>query len=285
MGLRTYSRAVALVTGGASGIGRALSHELAHRGATVVLADLQDQEAEAGAEAIRRAGGSARAEHLEVADTHAFESLVAEVFAREGRLDYVFNNAGIGVGGLFEHQTAEDFSRIVAVNLTGVLNGVRAVWPRFLAQGFGHVVNTASVAGLTATPFASTYAMTKHAVVGLSRALRSEGERRGVRVSALCPGAIRTPILTGGVFGAIRAPVTADRLLTWWERLRPMDPRDFARAALDRVARNEGIIIIPRWMELVMRVMALSPALGEWLARQQIADAEKNYPEIFEPPR
>jgi NAD(P)-dependent dehydrogenase (short-subunit alcohol dehydrogenase family) len=285
MGLRTYARAVALVTGGASGIGRALSAELAQRGATVVLADLQDELAESAADDIRRAGGSARAERLEVADTHAFESLVAGIFTREGRLDYVFNNAGIGVGGLFEHQTAEDFSRIVAVNLTGVLNGVRAVWPRFLAQGFGHVVNTASVAGLTATPFASTYAMTKHAVVGLSRALRSEGERRGVRVSALCPGAIRTPILTGGVFGAIRAPVTADRLLTWWERLRPMDPRDFAGAALDRVARNEGIIIIPRWMELVMRVMALSPALGEWLARLQISDAEKNYPEIFEPPR
>jgi NAD(P)-dependent dehydrogenase (short-subunit alcohol dehydrogenase family) len=205
--IRSFHDAVAIVTGGASGIGAALGRELAHQGARVVLADRQLELASEVVATINGAGGKAEAVELDVRDAIAFDAVVALTIERHGRLDYLFNNAGIAIGGEMREYRLDDWRDVVDVNLMGVVHGVQASYGRMIAQGYGHIVNTASVAGLLPSPFMGSYTTTKHAVVGLSRALRAEAARYGVRVSTLCPGVIRTPILTGGRFGRMAQPM------------------------------------------------------------------------------
>jgi NAD(P)-dependent dehydrogenase (short-subunit alcohol dehydrogenase family) len=267
--LRVFGQAIALVTGGASGIGAALGRELSRRGALVVLADRDGDDARAEATRVVSTGGRAEAATLDVRDAAAVDALVADVFARHGRLDFLFNNAGIGVGGEMLDLTLEDWREAVEVDLMGVVHGVKAAWPRLAAQGFGHVVNTASMAAFLVTAMAAPYGATKSAVVGLSRALRVEGSALGLRVSALCPGVVRTPILEdGGRHGRVPAFLVAALQKEMWERLRPMDADVFARRALDDVARNRGVIVHPAWWRLVRWLDGVLPSLGEALARR-----------------
>jgi NAD(P)-dependent dehydrogenase (short-subunit alcohol dehydrogenase family) len=249
--LRTYRDAVAIVTGGASGIGRALAEGLAGGGAAVVVADRQGAMAREVAAGIAARGGRAEAVALDVADREAVERVVGRAFEGHGRLDYLFNNAGVSVAGLASAHEPADWDLLLDVNLRGVVHGVQAAYPRMIAQGFGHIVNTASITGLSPAPGLVGYSMTKHAVVGLSLGLRVEAAREGVRVSALCPGLIRTPILTGGAFGRMVGDVDPEKLRTYLERLRPTDPADLAARTLRDVARNRAISIHPaRWRAL-----------------------------------
>ena len=163
----SFDGKVAIVTGGASGIGEAIGEELARRGARVVLADLDGEKAEQAAQGIAQAGGQARAERVDVSDAAQVQALVDGAFSREGRLDYMFNNAGIALFGEVRDMTLEQWERILQVNLHGVVHGVVAAYPRMVEQGSGHIVNTASMAGIAPTPGVTAYAMTKHGVVGL----------------------------------------------------------------------------------------------------------------------
>lgn len=261
-GLRVYDGAVAIVTGGASGIGAALGRAVAARGATVVLADRQRDAAGELAAALQRGGARAEAAELDVRDATAVDGLVGDVCARHGRLDYLFNNAGTSVGGEVRDYTLDDWRYLVEVNLMGVIHGVHAAYGRMIAQGFGHIVNTASMAGLTPTPMMTLYGVTKHGVVALSRSLRIEAATYGVRVSVLCPGVIRTAILVdAGRYGRIKTPVPAATQLAAWERLRPMDPDRFAAGTLDRLARNHALVILPRWWRAAFWLERLSPTL------------------------
>ena len=273
--LRTYKDAVAIVTGGASGIGRALGEGLARRGACVVLADLQKDAAEEVADGIRSAGGKADAVYLDVRDFSSVEGLVNETAKTHGRLDYIFNNAGIGVGGEVRHYKMDDWDYIYDVNLRGVTHGVQAAYQVMLRQGFGHIVNTASVAGLMPTPFIVSYAATKHAVVGLSTSLRVEAAMDGIRVSAFCPGVIRTPILTGGKYGRILDDLPEEKQMALWEQLRPMDVNKFAEKALRAVARNQAIIIVPGWYRIIWWLQRLSPAFGLIFAKKLLEETRK----------
>jgi len=261
--IRSFRDAVAIVTGGASGIGAALGRELARQGAHVVLADRQLEVASGIAAAINQVGGKADAVELDVRDAIAFDAVVSLTIEKNGRLDYLFNNAGIAIGGEMREYRLDDWRDVVDVNLMGVVHGVQASYGRMIAQGFGHIVNTASVAGLLPSPFMGSYTTTKHAVVGLSRALRAEAARYGVRVSALCPGVIRTPILTGGRFGRMAQPVDMGLALKMWEELRPIEPEEFARRALSAVAQNRGTIIIPGWWRLICWLNGTASTLFE----------------------
>ncbi len=270
-GIRTFREATALVTGGASGIGAALGRELARRGAHVVLADRDGDDARAEAGRIGASGGRAEAAALDVRDGAAVDSLVGDVFRRHGRLDYLFNNAGIAVGGEARDLRLEDWRDAVEVNLMGVVHGVQAAWPRMIGQGFGHVVNTASMAAFLPTAMAAPYGATKSAVLGLSRALRFEGEPVGVRVSVLCPGVVRTPILDGGRHGRLRNFIPRATLSAMNEALRPMDPAVFAARALADVARNRAVIVHPAWWRLLPLLQRLAPWLLEVLLRREYA--------------
>jgi len=196
-----------------------------------------------------------------VRDYPSFERAVAEAVQQSGRIDYLFNNAGIGVGGEVDSYTLDDWNDVFDVNLRGVVHGVQAVYPIMIRQHSGHIVNTASMAGLITTVGQASYTATKHAVVAISKTLRLEAERHGVQVSVFCPGAIRTPALTGGKFGRIPG-VSDEELLKFWEPLRPMAPKKFAERALRAVLRGDAIIVVPAWWKAFWYLERLSPALS-----------------------
>src|SRR4051794_31394559 len=150
---------IAIVTGGASGIGRAIATALVRRGDTVTVADIDKQRAEEVAERLSELG-TAEAAGLDVTDAEAVGALFGSVKDRHGRLDLVFNNAGIAVGGGTEELTLDHWNKTIDVNLRGVVHGVHAAYPIMLAQGSGHIVNTASLAGLVPAPMMLPYTTT-----------------------------------------------------------------------------------------------------------------------------
>lgn len=274
--MRSFEGSVAFVTGGASGIGRALGRALARRGAVAVLADRDLEPAEATAAAIREGGGHAEAAELDVRDAAAFERLAADVVERHGRIDYLFANAGIAIGGEVSDYGVEEWDRVVDVNLRGVTNGVQAVYRRMIGQGSGHIVATASTAGFVPLPGGAGYAASKHAVVGLCRSLRIEAARHGVRVSVLCPGAVQTPILVdGGRHGTLLKPVPRERQERLWRRLRPTPAARLAELALDAVARNRAIIVVPARWRLHWWLDRLSPALSAAVTKRLFERARR----------
>src|SRR6201987_25822 len=192
---------IAFVTGGAAGIGAALAPKLADEAAEVWIADRQVGPAQELAQRLNSGVAKAHAIELDVRSYPSFERAVAEAVQQSGRIDYLFNNAGSGVGGEVDSYTLDAWTDVFDVNLRGVVHGIQAVYPIMIRQHSGHIVNTASMAGLITTVSQASYTPPKHAVVALSKTLRREPARHGVQVSVLCPGVIRTPILTGGRYG------------------------------------------------------------------------------------
>ena len=194
---------VAVVTGAASGIGRALVEAFAVRGLAVVLADVEQDALDAAVGELAAAGATALGARIDVREPGDLEALAAKVQAEFGRVDVLCNNAGVIVprAPVWE-QTYADWRWIVDVNLLGVANGLRAFVPAMVAAGRGHVVNTASMAGLTTIPGGGNgaYSATKHAVVGLSETLRLELAEAapGVGVTVLCPGPVPSRIHDAG---------------------------------------------------------------------------------------
>lgn len=272
--MQGFSGANALVTGAGSGIGRALSAELARRGARVWVTDVDGASAERVAAEL---GGAARAAVLDVRDAAAVQAQVDAMVAEGGRIDYLFGNAGIGIGGEVQELTLGHWERIIDINLRGVIHGVVAAYPIMVRQGSGHIVNTASLAGLGPAPLLVPYGMTKHAVVGLSTSLRVEAAALGVRVSVLCPAAIETPILDSD--NPRDLPGTSWRLdlRRFLTRLGgPPYPVDrLAAEALDAVVRNVGVIVIPGRARLGWRVGRWAPRLVERVGRDAVAFERK----------
>jgi NADP-dependent 3-hydroxy acid dehydrogenase YdfG len=262
----SVSGKIAFVTGGASGIGAALTAKLVDGGAEVWIADRQIGAAQELAQRLSGGGAKAHAIELDVRSFPSFENAVAEAVQQSGRIDYLFNNAGIGVGGEVDSYTLDDWNDVFDVNLRGVVHGIQAVYPIMIRQHSGHIVNTASMAGLVAAPGSASYTATKYAVVGISKVLRVEAERHGVQVSVLCPGVIRTPILTFGKYGRYNG-VSDEDLLKFWEPFRPMAPEKFADRALRAVLRGDTIIVVPAWWKAFWYLERLSPALAMRLAK------------------
>jgi NAD(P)-dependent dehydrogenase (short-subunit alcohol dehydrogenase family) len=258
---------VAIVTGGASGIGRALGAALVRRGDRVVLADVDGAAAAEVAEQLDAAGpGGATAATVDVREADAVAALVSGTAERHGRLDLLFNNAGLGIGGPAEELTPAHWDRTLDVNLRGVLHGVQAAYPLMLRQGHGHIVNTASLAGLLPMPGSAPYATTKWAVVGLSLSLRVEGAARGVRVSVVCPGGVDTPILDKGMPADLpRVPGAEGRdaraLVTRASGGRLYGADALAADVLRGIDRNRPVIVAPRQARVLWRLMRLSPSL------------------------
>ena len=149
----------------------------------------------------------------------------------------MFNNAGISIGGETEELTLDHWNSIIDVNIRGVVHGVHAAYPVMVRQGSGHIVNTASMGGLMAAGLLTSYVMTKHAVVGLSLALRSEAAAHGVGVTAVCPSAVDTPILDKGAVGRFHG---RDYFLKGQGVRRPLDPAVLADQILRRRRRRTG---------------------------------------------
>jgi NAD(P)-dependent dehydrogenase (short-subunit alcohol dehydrogenase family) len=187
----------AVVTGAAGGIGRGVALELAREGAVVLVSDLATAKAggEETVELIEAEGGTAAFTSCDVTSATDCASLVDAALARFGRLDCAVNNAGIAVHKPLVEVTEDEYDRVLAVNLKGVFLGMRAQIPAMVERGGGSIVNIASVAGLMAVPLISPYTASKHGIVGLTRNAAMEYGTAGVRVNAVCPNAIRTPLM------------------------------------------------------------------------------------------
>jgi NAD(P)-dependent dehydrogenase (short-subunit alcohol dehydrogenase family) len=193
---RQFGGKVALVTGGASGIGRASALAFAAAGAAVVVSDIVPEGGQDVVRQIGDAGGESTFIQADVSQAAEVAALMRHIVERYGRLDYAHNNAGIEGRLLpFLDYPDEVFDRVIAVNLRGVWLCLKAELPLLLAQGGGAIVNTASIAGQKGTAEQSAYNTSKHGVIGLTRCVALEFKHRGVRVNAVCPGVIDTPMV------------------------------------------------------------------------------------------
>lgn len=186
---------VAIVTGAASGIGRATAVRLAHEGASVIVADVDDDGGNETVELISSANGAATYRHADVSADADVAGLVSAAQDAYGGLDIAVNNAGI-LGHFMPAADIplDEFDRIVAINLRGVFLGIKHQVPAIAARGGGAIVNTASAAGYLAQPFAAAYTASKHAVLGLTKAAALDHAQSGVRINSVCPGGVITNI-------------------------------------------------------------------------------------------
>jgi NAD(P)-dependent dehydrogenase (short-subunit alcohol dehydrogenase family) len=260
---------VAIVTGGASGIGRALSAALVARGAAVVVADLDGAGAEKVASELRDRGpGTATAATVDVADRRAYTDVIETTHREHGRLDLLCNNAGLGIAGEPEELTDAHWDQAVDVNVRGVMHGCQAAYPLLLGQGFGHIVNVASLAGLLPAPGSMTaYAMSKHAVVGLSLGLRAAATDTGVGIHVACPGVIETPILDKIDIPGLPTPpsMAGADIREFFRDLGVRSPYPADRLAADilrGIARDRAIIVAPAPARTAWRIARLSPTLA-----------------------
>lgn len=245
---------VVFITGAASGIGRALAGALSKRGAVLLLADIEADMLERAAWALGGEANDVHTFHLDVRKSSNWEHVAAEIYQRFDHVDYFFNNAGIAVAGLVRDTTLEDWERLFEVNVLGVVRGVDAFYPRMRDQGHGHIVNTASIAGLVPTSLMAAYSASKHAVVAFSETLRAEAKSDGLDVSVVCPGIIDTPMAhTTELRGAPDEPVLSKLPKP------PFPVEEAVQQMLRGVERKRGIIVITRDANLLWRLYRTSP--------------------------
>ena len=259
--MRGFEGVVAIVTGGGMGLGEALCEELERRGAMVVVGDIDEDAAAQVAERLERSGVSAQAVQVDVANHANVAQLIDGTVADYGRLDYMINNAGIAIGGDARDLSIEQWRRVLDVDLLGVVYGTVHAYQTMTRQGHGHIVNISSLSGLVPQPGNSAYCTSKHGIVGLSLSLRFEGADLGVKVSAVCPGDMKTKIYDNMVVVNMpREQVAALSRRTNY--LMPqMSAQEAARAILRGVARNQALIVFPTAVQLIWRLYRLFPSV------------------------
>lgn len=249
-----FAGKIAVVTGAASGIGYALCQALSLRGAKVYAADVNLQGLTQLADSLQ---GRLTTCLLDVTDEQAVHALLSRVVDECGQLDLLFNNAGIVVGGDFEHMDGAAWKKIIDINLWGVIYGCQHGYALMLKQGQGHIINTASTAGLTPVAKSTAYAATKHAVVGLSTSLREEARAHGLKVSVVIPGLVDTNIFATATNLADHDYDAAIHQVP----INKITPQQAAQAILHGVERNRQYIIFPAYNRLIVAMNRWFPAL------------------------
>ncbi|MFE5501309.1 SDR family oxidoreductase [Amycolatopsis japonica] len=242
----TLTGQVVAITGAARGIGLATAKAFLAAGAKVAIGDL-DAELAATAAAGLAGPGTVAGLPLNVTDEVSFAAFLDRAESELGRLDVLVNNAGIMPTGLFADEATDLTDRIVDINLRGVITGSRLAAQRFVPRGRGHLLNVASLAGVSGFPGLATYCATKHAVIGFSEALHRELAEHGVGVTVVLPGIVRTELSAGA---------TTPRLVA---ALSTVDPEDVARAMVAAVGTRRPVVTVPRRMGVSLKVMAMLP--------------------------
>jgi NAD(P)-dependent dehydrogenase (short-subunit alcohol dehydrogenase family) len=235
--MRKLEGKVAVVTGAAGGIGRALAAELARAGMRVMLADLPGAPLADVAREIEGLGGMAACENVDVREFASLARLLDRTLERFGRCDLMVNNAGVFHGSALVDTSSDQWQRVLDTNLWGVIHGSRVFGAHFAKQGHGHIVNTASAAGLFPVPGMSAYSTTKFAVVGLSLQLRWELAESGVGVTVLCPGVVKTGIARAAGVGLEHLGRELEQAVA-----RSPEPAGLARKTVRAVRKNRPLV-------------------------------------------
>lgn len=248
---------VAIVTGGGSGIGNALCDRLARFGAYVVLSDIDLKSADKVGIAIRNAGGRAEAHALDVTDYEAFKKHIHDMVEAHGKLDYIFNNAGIAISAEFRDMKLDHWQQVINVNLNGVFHGSLLAYRQMVKQGYGHIINMSSVEGMVPFPTTGSYVASKYAVLGLSQTLWVEGQSLGVKVSAVCPGFIKTPIFDVSPM----VKIDREKILSKYETFQKLGitPEKCAAVILKGVVKNKPIIPVTGLAHIIWRIARMAP--------------------------
>jgi NAD(P)-dependent dehydrogenase (short-subunit alcohol dehydrogenase family) len=277
--MESFKDKIILITGAGSGIGRAVAERLAREKGVVIATDRDGESARAVAENILGAGGKAEAATLDVVDADAVQRQVDETVRKYGRLDYIFNNAGIGIFAEAHDHTLEDWNRTLGVNLRGVINGVQAAYPVMRRQGFGHIVNTASLAGLIPATTEIAYTTSKFAVVGLTTTLRIEAEAYGVKASVVCPGFVDTPILFehGVNKYADKMDVHSREEMKQLLGVKAMKVEEAAAVICKGVAKNKAVILVTLHAKVLYTLQRLFPSLFSLLTKSVLNRTRELY--------
>ena len=265
--MANFKGKISIVTGAASGIGRALCEELAREEAVVVASDINTEGAQEVASKINETGGQAISVHLDVSQSGDVTDFVNKTANDYGRIDYIFNNAGVSVVGEVRDMNIEHWQKVIGINLMGVIYGTIAAYAQMVKQGSGHIVNIASLAGLIGNPTNIPYTAAKFGVVGLSASLRSEGKDLGVNVSVVCPGYVDTGIYAATPF------LKADREKVLSNiSFKMVEVKKAARLILKGVIRNKAFITFPFYAHLLWWIYRFHPTLLDPLGRKMVKD-------------
>jgi NAD(P)-dependent dehydrogenase (short-subunit alcohol dehydrogenase family) len=277
--MKHFTGKVAAITGGGSGIGRALAIELASRGCHVALSDI-DEEGLAETvvlveQAARTAPVKVSSAHVDVADRDAVESWAADVVAEFGHVNLIFNNAGVALSANVTAMSYDSFRWLMDINFWGVVNGTLAFLPHLKASGDGHVINISSVFGLLGIPSQSAYNAAKFAVRGFTDALRTELdiERCGVSATTIHPGGIRTNIARNArfEFAEHEEAVDAEQAAVDFEKLTRTTPEKAAKLIIGAVEKNKRRALIGPDAHLFDAAARLSPRGSQWALGKLIA--------------
>ncbi|SHN21734.1 SDR family NAD(P)-dependent oxidoreductase [Mucilaginibacter sp. OK098] len=252
-----YRDKVVLVTGGGSGMGRGLCEGLAECGAIVTCTDINLKNIEETVKLIGKSNVKAR--KLDVTQLADFEETIADIVKENGRIDLIFNNAGIGISGELRDLSIEHWKKVLDINFYGVLYGSQTAYLQMLKQGFGQIVNTASLAGLLdMIPLIGPYSVSKHAVLNYTRVLRYEARAFNIKANTVCPGYINTSIIDA---------LPAVNSKSGWNReaIKQFEPglpvSKAVEYILKGVARNKEVILFPRVARLILHFSRLFKGL------------------------
>jgi NAD(P)-dependent dehydrogenase (short-subunit alcohol dehydrogenase family) len=263
--MEKFKGKVCVVTGGASGVGYALCSRLATLGAKVVLADIQ---IEAAADSQEMA--NVERVKVDVTDAASVQQLIERTVGKYERIDYFFNNAGTAIVGEIRDLSLDQWKRVLDVNLIGMLHGVHHVYPVMIKQGFGHIVNTASGFGLAPGPTNAPYVTSKFGIVGMSETLRAEAKDLGIDVTVVCPGYIKTSLITRmQTVNAKPEDVIAQI------PVKMVDVKEAAERILRGVARKKQLILFPGYVGMLTFLYRFVPGLFLKYSLKQIRNFRK----------
>ena len=242
--LKNFTNKSVLITGAATGIGRALAHELANRGAVVYVTALNEKEAQIVVDEITSSNGKAIAAELDVGNFKDIEKLIDLVVSEQGQLDIMINNAGVAYVGESYDMQVETIEKLAHINFTAVNVGAVLAYTQMKKQGFGHILNTASMGGFLPTPGMAIYAATKHGVVGLTTSLASEGKDFNIVVKASCPGFIKSELMN-------KSSDVSNNMSDYLDLLpEPIDASIAAKAIIDGLGKKPVLIFTPSYAKV-----------------------------------
>ena len=258
--MKNFRDKVAAITGAGSGMGRALALELASRGCAVALADIGQAALDETAAMLGTAKVAVSTHVVDVADRAAMERFAAEVVRSHGKVNLIFNNAGVSVTNTIEKLSYEDFEWLMNINFWGVVHGTKAFLPYLKQVDEAHIVNTASIFGVVAFATQGAYNASKFAVRGFTEALRQELAGTHIGVSCVQPGGVKTNIVkTSRYYAQDNEAPTKDEMVQNFERLAALTPQLAAQQILAGVARDPGRVLVGKDAKLLAWVQRLFP--------------------------